>query len=216
MQLQDYLQKLSPVKERLVKNYVSVSLNVLNHILLPVSIFAEHLIKVQHLDPRFTRDEQELENLRNILNTLDHFHTEEYDNEIDYDWVKKKLDTVRKGLGWESLSEDSFRKMTDLSNSPLSVPLKVTEYTEVGSNAIDDLRDAVAKITNGLNLKQTEDVLKTIETAEKPKKTKKSGKKKSSLKKLNRKAGSFKEPATRLVPKAQDKDTKFKGPFRRI
>lgn len=225
-------------RPELMQKYVSTSVTALKYVLVPIKGFVKHLITIQGLDPDNSPRTRDLEDLRELLNTV---HEEEYDSEYDVSWVQKKFSNVNSKYG--DLTEETFVDITDISrfddtSEPLTIDSAevnqiapecakheiniVGDEEQVRENYEDYLLvkpltdDPETKFYSKDAIQQLVELANNLEKqkAKKTKKTKKSGIK-TSKKKLNKKVSSFKGPATKVAP-AESDDPKFKGSFRRI
>jgi hypothetical protein len=116
MQLFDKFKSLLKQHPEVLQRYVAVGTAAVKVSLVPITGFMKHLILIQDLDPNMEPGLKRHQEMVNGLN--EHFNsleTKDYDDDYDFSWFHKKFQNTNSKLDGVSLSEDRYKRLTDLS-----------------------------------------------------------------------------------------------------
>ena len=124
--LNTYLNK----NPKLLSKYISVSMAVIGVVLKPINQVMKHALIVQGIDPRTRPGERQQKALQVALDKdLGTLHEKDFDDDYDFSWVKKALGITNAKLADLHVTQETFRKLTDLTH-------------------VDDAPEAAAPVTN--------------------------------------------------------------------
>lgn len=177
----------------LLKKYVDGSVAAIGAVLTPLNFFMKHLLVVQGLDPNAVPGEKSRKEFQEALDTyFGQDHDKAFDDDYDLTWIQKRFDETRNRLKQLQLTKEKFMDLTDISrlpsigdkygapDAPTAVEVAEPEKFDIGSNAIEALRQAVFNLESTLpeKVKKAAEVIKAAAEKEISKKGVKTAKKK--------------------------------------
>lgn len=164
----------------LLSKYVSIGFALVDKTVTPLNKLMQHLLEVQGIDPATQPGDCHRKALCAAIDRVE--DDEEYDKDFNFDRFHGKYEKVRKELKHLNLSQDQYKKMTDLSKVddvyPALIPqnqdrheLRIFEAERKPSNPLEDL-EAYTKgqepvvqplqATGNLNIKAIKEALTTL------------------------------------------------------
>lgn len=112
-----FLRSFLDKNPELLKKYVSLGLTVVDSAIPPLNNVMKHLVVVQGLDPSVTVEQRRREALQVALtDSFNAIDKKDYDDNYDVSWAHSRFEKTQKSLSDLNLTQESFKKLTDLSN----------------------------------------------------------------------------------------------------